>query len=166
MVGRDVPREHGDADDPDAEDAERDEEATRRQRRSVCGLTMRSMSRRRCPAEILTEREDTPYERMFRVEDLEGHRWMFGLAENRRGRRSRIGAFPALPGVSWRSAPEPRGELARPQRVPCRAQRLDPEDVSMRLDAAGRARAPVSRLAEAVPLLGPTGRDHPLTDFG
>jgi hypothetical protein len=28
MVGRDVPREHGDADDPDAEDAERDEEPT------------------------------------------------------------------------------------------------------------------------------------------
>jgi PhnB protein len=31
-------------------------------------------------AVILTEPEDTPYGRMYRAEDLEGHRWMFTVA--------------------------------------------------------------------------------------
>lgn len=33
-------------------------------------------------AVILTEPEDTPYGRMYRAEDLEGHRWMFSSAED------------------------------------------------------------------------------------
>ena len=33
-------------------------------------------------AVILTEPEDAPYGRMYRVEDLEGHRWMFSLAQD------------------------------------------------------------------------------------
>jgi uncharacterized glyoxalase superfamily protein PhnB len=33
-------------------------------------------------ADVLTAPEDTPYGRMYRVEDLEGHRWMFSLARD------------------------------------------------------------------------------------
>jgi len=33
-------------------------------------------------AVILTEPEDTSYGRMYRAEDLEGHRWMFSSAED------------------------------------------------------------------------------------
>jgi len=32
---------------------------------------------RDCGAEVLTGPEDTPHGRQYRVEDLEGHRWMF-----------------------------------------------------------------------------------------
>lgn len=32
---------------------------------------------RRAGARVLSEPEDTPYGRHYRVEDLEGHRWMF-----------------------------------------------------------------------------------------
>jgi uncharacterized glyoxalase superfamily protein PhnB len=46
---------------------------------SVDGLDARAERARAAGALILTEPEETPHGRQFRVEDLEGHRWM--LAE-------------------------------------------------------------------------------------
>jgi len=42
--------------------------------RARCGRPLRA---KQAGARILTPPEDKPYGRSYRVEDLEGHRWMF-----------------------------------------------------------------------------------------
>ena len=44
---------------------------------TVDGLDRHCARARAAGAVLLTEPEDTPYGRVYRAEDLEGHRWMF-----------------------------------------------------------------------------------------